>query len=176
MSASLPARHFSVIACRVLWRELAAMAASLHHSYELHFLRQGMHITPDLLRSELQAAVDEASRGILVGAPAGEVASGWTSCSSDRIKPEAVLIGYGLCSNGIAGIEARDVTLVAPKAHDCITFFLGSKERYRSVFDDHPGTYWYSPGWIETGNQPGKERAEKLHAECIAKYGAENAD
>ncbi len=176
MSGFIPGRHFSVVACRVLWRELAAMAASLPHSYELHFLRQGLHLTPDLLRSELQAAIDEMSRGTLVGAPAGEAASSWTSFSSARVKPEAVLIGYGLCSNGLVGIEARDVTLIAPKAHDCITFFLGSKERYRTVFDDHPGTYWYSPGWIETGTQPGRERTEKLRAEYMAKYGEENAD
>jgi len=174
MSRGLPYSHFSVVACQVLWREIAAVASSLPHSYELRFLRQGLHTTPDILRSDLQVAIDLASEGTLVGSAAGE--SGLTSFAANRIKPKAVLLGYGLCSNGIAGIEARDVPLVAPRAHDCVTFFLGSKERYRAVFDASPGTYWYSPGWIETGTQPGRDHMEKLRSEYSLKYGEDNAD
>lgn len=178
MSETLPCRRFAVVACRVLWRELAAAASALPHSYELRFLRQGLHNTPELLRSELQAAIDEASAGVPGGAPAGNAAaaSGWTSLASRPLEPEAILLGYGLCSNGLVGIEARDAPIVVPRAHDCVTFFLGSKERYRELFDGHPGTYWYSPGWIETGTQPGRERTEALRVEYAAKYGEDNAD
>ena len=52
----------------------------------------------------------------------------------------------------------------------------GSKEHYRSYFDSHPGTYWYSPGWIDTGTQPGKERYERVYQEYLDKYGEENAE
>ncbi len=146
-------RRFYIVSCHVLWRELCYFAALSSVTHEVHFLPQGLHNTPDLLRSELQKAID--------GTP-------------DRC--EAVIIGYGLCSNGIEGIVARDKPLAVVRGHDCITLLLGSKERYRAYFDAHPGTYWYSPGWIDTSTQPGKERYERALAYYVELYGEENAE
>jgi len=145
-------QHFHVIACHVLWRELCYFAALSPNSCTFDFLRQGLHNTPEILRKELQAAIDRTT----------------PPC-------DAILIGYGLCSNGLEGITARNIPLVAVRAHDCITFLLGSKERYRAYFDAHPGTYWYSPGWIESSSMPGPERVSHLLAEYTEKYGADNA-
>ena len=143
-----------VISCNVLWRELCYYAALSPHSYTFHFLKQGLHNTPDILRSELQNAIDTI--------PPDEGFS-------------AILIGYGLCSNGIEGITSRHTKLVIMRGHDCITFLLGSKERYKSRMDESPGTYWYSPGWIETGFTPGKETYKKLLETYTEKYGSDNA-
>jgi len=119
----------------------------------LRFLEQGLHNTPDILRTELQAAIDAAD-----------------DCGYDSI-----LIGYGLCSNGIDGIRARKTKLVIIRAHDCITFFLGSRKRYREYFDSHPGTYWYNAGWIDAFEQPGRERYENTLKLYTGKYGEEDA-
>ncbi len=145
-------KRLHVISCHVLWRELCHFGALAPHVCTFDFLPQGLHNTPDELRRELQAAVD-------------------------RVRPpcDAIILGYGLCSNGMQGIVARDIPLVAVRAHDCITFLLGSKERYRAYFDAHPGTYWYSPGWIETSRMPGPERVDALLQEYTEKYGADNA-
>ena len=70
-------------------------------------------------------------------------------------KYDAIVLGYGLCSNILAGLKAPATPLVIPRAHDCITFFLGSKERYREFFDAHPGTYYYTSGWIECAKRRG---------------------
>ena len=35
---------------------------------------------------------------------------------------EAILLGYGLCSNALAGIKSSRLPLVIPRAHDCITY------------------------------------------------------
>ena len=145
--------RYYVISCHVLWRELCYFAALSKNVFEFHFLKQGLHNTPDILRSELQKAIDATPE----------------ACS-------VVLIGYGLCSNGVERIVARDKPLVVMRGHDCITFLLGSKERYREYFDSHPGTYWYSPGWIDTNNQPGRERYENALKHYIETYGEENAD
>ncbi len=145
--------RYHLIACQVLWRELCYHAALARNFYTFDFLEQGLHNTPELLRDRLQAAVDE-----------------WDEPACD-----AVLLGYGLCSNGLAGIRAGRHRLVIPRAHDCITFFLGSKERYREYFDSHPGTYWYTPGWIECSVQPGKERYDLLMRQYVEKYGEDNA-
>jgi hypothetical protein len=47
-------------------------------------------------------------------------------------------------------------------------------EKYKEYFDSHRGVYWYSPGWIEHNQQPGKERHEKTLAEYVEKYGEDN--
>ena len=145
-------KKMCVIACHVLWRELSYFASQSPHNYQFKFLKQGLHNVPDQLRQELQAAIDEAGD-----------------------EYEAILLGYGLCSNGLMGIQARGTRLVVMRGHDCITFLLGSKERYREYFDTHPGTYWYSPGWIETSTQPGEERYNKVLQTYTEIYGEENA-
>src|SRR5262249_26517826 len=43
-----------------------------------------------------------------------------------------------------------------PRAHDCITFFLGSKERYQTRFSDRPGTYYFTYGWLECARRRGE--------------------
>lgn len=144
-----------IIACHVLWRELSYYAAMARHTYQFRYLKQGLHNTPELLRSSLQQAIDDAA--------------------AEDENYKAILVGYGLCSNGIVGIEARRHPLVIMRGHDCITFLLGSKEKYREYFDTHPGTYWYSPGWIDTSTQPGPERYERVLQQYVEMYGEENA-
>lgn len=153
-----------VLACHVLWRELCYYAAMAPYVYQFRFLKQGLHCVPDVLRKELQSAIDAVELE-----HAGENPDG----IQDQV--DAILIGYGLCSNGIVGVQARTLPLVIMRGHDCITFLLGSKERYREYFDSHPGTYWYSPGWIDTSTQPGRERYERVLKHYTETYGEENA-
>lgn len=148
-----PPKKYCVIACHVLWRELCHYGAQSPRVLDFHFLEQGLHDTPEKLRTELQAAIDARDAG------------GY----------DALLLGYGLCSNGLQGIEARTTPLVCIRAHDCITFLLGSKERYQEYFNTHPGTFWYSAGWIDDCVMPGKERYDAALATYTELYGEENA-
>ena len=117
---------------------------------------QGLHEQPDKLRSEVQTSLNR------------------TQDDKGR-NYDASLLGYGLCSNGIVGLSAK-IPLVIPRGHDCITLLLGSKEKYRQYFDTHRGVYWYSPGWIKTGGQPGKERYQRTLKTYLDKYGLDNAE
>ncbi|MEK6793434.1 MAG: DUF1638 domain-containing protein [Spirochaetota bacterium] len=144
-------KRYHIIACHVLWREFCQVAASSPNTFTFDLLEQGLHNSPDDLRAAVQAAVDRSP-----------------PC-------DAVLLGYGLCSMGIVGIMARTAPVVCVRAHDCITFLLGSKERYQRYFNEHPGTYWYSPGWIDDTPMPGKGRSDAIAAAYAEKYGAENA-
>ncbi|MBD3288130.1 DUF1638 domain-containing protein [candidate division KSB1 bacterium] len=148
-------KKLHVISCHVLWRELCHYAAISDNVFTFHFLKQGLHDTPDILRNQLQQSIENAP----------------DEC-------DAILLGYGLCSNGIVGIKAEDKKLVLMRGHDCITFLLGSRQRYQQYFEKYPGTYWYSPGWIETGSHPmpGKKRLDLLRKVYVEKYGEENAD
>jgi hypothetical protein len=149
-------KRYKLIACRVLQREVYHCAAKSRNVIDVFFLEQGLHNEPEKLHKQLQKALEE-------------------DCDDNGKRYDAFLLGYGLCSNGIIGLKS-EITIVVPRAHDCITLLLGSKERYRDYFDKNKGVYWYSPGWIETNTQPGKERYEKIRAEYEQKYGKDNAD
>ena len=95
-----------------------------------------------------------------------------------------IVLGYGICSNGTAGLTTGATALVIPRAHDCITFFLGSKQRYAEEFRKAPGTYYYTCGWIEReGGQKSEElmkaqqegRQRSKYEEYVRKYGEDNA-
>lgn len=144
------------VACKVMQREVYLCAARTKNIVDVHLMPQGLHDEPNKLREELQKAVET------------------TTDIQDR-PYDAILLGYGLCSNGILGLTA-EIPMVVPRGHDCITLMLGSKERYQQYFDTHRGIYWYSSGWVESGWQPSKERFEKLLADYKEKYGLDNAE
>ncbi len=152
--------RIKVIACEVLFREMCQCAAQAKTVIDLVFVRRGLHSNPDELREVLQAMIAE----------------------TDPAQDDAIAFGYGLCSNGLAGLRAGAIPLVIPRAHDCITLLLGSKEEYDRVFSARPGTYYYSGGWIERGADTVPRRPEDgagldaTFEELVEKYGRDNAE
>ena len=126
-------KRVHVIACGVLAVDIKHVAEGLGMDISTNFLPGGLHNEPTKLRLKLQEAIDEAS---------------------DTGKCERIAIGYGICGRGTVGIQARDIPLVMPKAHDCIALFLGSDKAYRKEFGRFPGTYYISAGWFEENVQP----------------------
>ncbi len=126
-----------VIACEIAVREMYYAAARSPHMVDLEFLAQGYHETPKSGRDEIQKRIEAV--------PAG--------------KYDAIVLGYGLCSNILVGLTTAHTPLVVPRAHDCITFFLGSKERYQQCFAERPGTYYYTSGWLECPKRRGDKSA-----------------
>jgi hypothetical protein len=143
------------IVCKVMQREAYFCAARSPNTVDVVVMKQGLHNEPEKLRAEVQKILDITTD--LQGKPY-----------------DAQLLGYGLCSNGIVGLHS-DIPIVVPRGHDCITLLLGSKDKYQDYFESHKGVYWFSPGWIETDTQPGKERFERTLKEYIKKYGQGNA-
>jgi hypothetical protein len=125
-----------VIACEIAVREFCHTAARSPNVIDLEFLTQGHHDTPAAGRKDLQERIN--------GVPAG--------------KYDAIVLGYGLCSNLITGLTTPHTPLVIPRAHDCITLFLGSKQRYQDSFEANPGTYYYTSGWLECAKRRGPNR------------------
>jgi hypothetical protein len=143
-----------VVTCAVLETEFEHLARGLPHLLRVEVLEQGLHREPDRLRRELQAVIDRVEAGT---------------------DAEAIVLGYGVCSRGTEGVRARRCKLVFARAHDCITHLLGCKERYARYVAEHPGTYWYSPGWNRHHTPPGKKRHDDLLKEYCEKYGEDNA-
>ncbi len=148
-------KRFQFIVCKVMQREAYFCAARSPNTVDIVVMPQGLHNEPERLRGEVKKMLDR------------------TSDIQGR-QYDASLLGYGLCSNGITGLSAQ-IDIVVPRGHDCMTLLLGSKERYQEYFDGHRGTYWYSTGWIEAGQQPSRERYEATLKEYEEKYGPDNA-
>jgi hypothetical protein len=158
--------RLKLIACEILYRELCAVAARSINQVDVQFLPKGLH---DIGQPAMNARLREALAAVDVGCDAGY---------------DAVLLGYGLCSNGVVGLAASRVPLVIPRAHDCIALFLGSKERYQAYFESHPGVYFETTGWIERGEQTRQQDPRSIlstsglalsYDELVAKYGEDNA-
>lgn len=155
-------RRFKLISCDVFFREFCHAVARSPHIVDVEFLTKGLHdLGAAPMRERLQAAVDKVGDGY-----------------------DAILLGYGLCNNGLAGLTARKAPLVLVRAHDCITLFLGSRQRYAEYFVENPGTYFKTSGWIERGENPNelsqlsiqrKNGMDADYAELVAKYGEDNA-
>ncbi len=119
--------RYKMLTCAVLYRECYACAAKTKNFVDVQIIEQGLHdIGAEKMMPRLQAEIDKV----------------------DSEKYEAILLGYGLCNNGIVGLKS-DLPLVIPRGHDCITILLGSKEKYQHYFDANPGTFFQSAGWIE---------------------------
>jgi hypothetical protein len=154
--------RLKLIACEILYRELCAVTARSFNQVDIHFLPKGLH---DIGQAGMNARLQE----VLANVDAGY---------------DAVLLGYGLCSNGLVGLTAAHVPLVIPRAHDCITLFMGSKERYLDYFESHPGAYYKTSGWIERGESTHQQNPQSIaqksgmvmsYDELVAKYGEDNA-
>lgn len=155
--------NLKLIACEILYRESCWAVARSPHRVDVEFLPKGLH---DIGQSGMNARLAEALEAI------------------DGQSYDAVLMGYALCSNGLVGLKAKDVPLVLPRAHDCITLFLGNKERYLDYFQNNPGVYFKTSGWIERGEQleqlgpdsiQSQSGMNQSYAELVEKYGEDNA-
>lgn len=147
-------KRIVLIACAVLELEIEHYRQAYPQLIHVETLQQGLHNEPRRLQDAVQQAIEKIER---------------------QLAPDAIVLGYGLCSRGLEGVHAAKATLVIAKAHDCITLLLGSKERYQQYVSDHPGTYWYSPGWNKHHTPPGPQRYETLYHEYLTKFGEDEA-
>ncbi|MFA5056745.1 MAG: DUF1638 domain-containing protein [Opitutaceae bacterium] len=151
----MPPVKIALVACRVLESEISALTRDATHIVRRELFEMGLHDQPTGLRERLMQAIGRAEADPMV---------------------EAVVLVYGLCGLALVGLTARRCPLVVARAHDCLTLFLGSKERYAECMRTEPGLYWYAPGWNRERRVPGPDREAKLRAEYTEKYGAEEAE
>ena len=157
--------YIKCLACEALARLAYLSAARSPHTVDVELFKLGWHQDAPKLNERLQAAIDAAA--------------------ADPERPyDAIVLAYGLCGRATAGLMAKRVPLVIPRAHDCITLFLGGRDRYRDEFTANPGTYWYVRDYVErnTGNTAlslgaeGYDNVAEMYDEYVAKYGKDNAD
>ncbi len=135
-----------VIACKV-FEDLFGRHAKDGIISRFLYLDYGLHDLPKKLNAAVQEALD--------GLP----------------EPSFVILGYGLCGNGLHGIRAGRHSLLVPRADDCIAVFLGSYARYQQEFKAQSATYYLTKGWLEAGSNPLQE-----HRKYVERYGEKKAD
>ncbi len=133
-----------VIACATVIEEMLPL---LPLDMDYCVLDFGLHVNPEALKRALQEAIDTSAASV-----------------------ETILLGYGLCSQAVVGLQANNCTLVVPKVDDCIAIFLGSEEAYRAQARAELGTYYLTKGWIEAGDSPFDE-----YDSLVERYGEEKA-
>jgi hypothetical protein len=134
-----------VIACATVIEEILPL---LPPHVEHLILDFGLHTNPSKLRQALQDAINASSNQF-----------------------DTIILGYGLCSQGVIGLHANNCTLVVPRVDDCIAIFLGSGSAYRKQSRYEPGTYYLTKGWIEVGESPFSE-----YEQIVASRGQKHAD
>lgn len=149
------------LSCEALARMVYLCAAQSPHLVDVEMFKLGLHNRPGDLRERLQAAVDAV--------PAGEY--------------DAIVLGYGVCGQATVGLAARHTPLVIPRAHDCITLYLGDRQRYQRQFEGEPGTYWFTVDYMERAKPGDALGASALstdtsaqYEEFVRKFGQDNAD
>jgi hypothetical protein len=151
------------LVCKALFREFSLFAALSDNVIDISFFEYGLHNKVGALKEVLQDEINRIDSGDDLH----------TSYPPYDIPFAGILIGYGLCSNAVEGLSSKHYPLVIPRAHDCITLLLGSKERYDALFKETPGTYWLSPGWVESEKIPGAKEHEFYINRYLGKYDEE---
>jgi hypothetical protein len=157
--------RLQLITCDMLMRPVEHFVAASTHELIVSDLSASLHVEPLPLRDRIQEEIDRIE--------------------ADDAEAEAILLGYGLCGGATAGLVARTRPLVLPRAHDCATIFLGSRERYQREHEATPGTYWFTEdnlkrgdalkGW-QLGDAGRSDGVDATYRGYVEKYGQENAD
>jgi hypothetical protein len=140
----MSARPTVIIACRVMQEHLQQL---LPEGTAVTYLEITLHNTPKKLAAALQLEIDAVAQ------------------------PSNVIIGYGLCGNGLLGIKSGPHTLIIPRTHDCVAIFLGSHQRYLQRFFANPNTYYLTRGWLEAKDEPLQD-----YLDYVRDYDEEDAD
>jgi hypothetical protein len=144
-----------VLACEVLKQEVETLAKDYPHIVAVEIIEMNLHETPLRLKEALGKKITEVEA---------------------RHHPDAVALVYGLCGRGLIGVQAQTRPMVVARAHDCVTLYLGSKERYLKKQQEEPETYWYTPGWNKTERAPSPEKFARLKREFTEKFDEEDAE
>lgn len=156
------ADKYKLIACEVFKMSLEMIISLSENDIDIEYLDKEAHNDSDDLNRQLTAAI---SRAESVG------------------QYEAILLAYGLCGNSTKDLQSSSIPLVIPRAHDCCTIFLGSRELFTKHFKDNPSCPFTSPGYAAAGSSMLHEStvSEEMYGDgrswndLVEKYGEENA-
>lgn len=112
----------TLIACAMLENEIKKIYEKTGSRIPVIWLERGYHNTPEKLRGKLQELIDGLQ------------------------DQDEILLTFGLCGNGTAGLVSRHTTLVLPRFDDCINMLLCRSQRKARGLTEI-GTIYLTRGW-----------------------------
>lgn len=135
-----------LIACSMMQAEIEAALKTTGSQAKVLWLEKQLHNNPEVLRSTLQETMDTAE---------GEY------------RPERILLGFGFCGNAMQGLRAGNYQLILPRIDDCITLYIGSRQR-KARLEGGVGTIFLTRDWTGTDND-----LTSMRQKLIDDYGQE---
>lgn len=153
------AKRYKLIGCKILEREIASVTYNCKNIIDVTLIRQKLHDRPEKLREVLQEEIDAVDRNT-------------HRYSNDTVKNDfdAILLGYGLCSNVVIGLHSENYPIVIPRVHDCISLFMGGREKYMEYYKSHKGTFYYTPGFVEMDCFDKEEEWKRRYRMYLIRY------
>ena len=146
----------AIIACKTISDELNLAVSETGVQYPVIWIESGLHNIPDNLKKRLQEELDKIA------------------------DTELVLLAFGYCGNALLGLKANSFRIIIPRADDCITMMLGSRQKRKEISDEM-GTYFLTKGWLngerniwaeyqDAVNRFGREKADRIFAKMLHHY------
>ncbi|MCD8197586.1 MAG: DUF1638 domain-containing protein [Lachnospiraceae bacterium] len=138
----------AIVACAVMEKELQYIFSEEGLDYPIVWIESALHDVPKKLHARLEEELE-------------------------KLQAERVILTFGLCGNSVIGLRADSREYILPKADDCITMLLGSRERRRKL-NSELAAYYLMEGWLRGPKTPMQELqrvreryGEKLGQEII---------
>lgn len=112
----------TVVSCAMLEDEINTLYEKLGCRYPVVWLDRGYHNTPEKLRQKLQETI---------------------LFLQDQ---DEILLTFGLCGNGTAGVCSPGTRLILPKFDDCLNMLLCTGRRTKRALTQ-AGTIYLTRGW-----------------------------
>ena len=109
------AQKTALVVCEALTEEIAGRTPA---HVETHVVEMGQHDYPKKLHQDLQEVINRLEQD---------------HCY------ETILLGFGLCSESIVGLEASRAKLVVPRTDDCISHPVGIDEGLPGTISEGAG-------------------------------------
>ena len=176
-----------VIACEMIEDEVRAAMESTGADYPVIWVERGYHNEPDDLREELKVLVRYAETSIITGDirtkeltdnPYASIHESMKTRKQKRtattnLSPgdeinqdlENIIIVFGLCGKGAAGIGSSSSRVIIPRFDDCVNMMLCPEKREKRAYMKAGITY-LTRGWTED-----KGSLLSIYNECLERYG-----
>jgi hypothetical protein len=154
------------ICCDVFTRIACELVSKSPNIVDIEFVPMLAHVEPAKLNLMIKEKIEN-------------------SINDSQRKYDALILGFGLCGNAVIGLSCP-IPMVIPRAHDCCTIHMGSKEGFMSAFGDILSARWCSTGYFERARlfslgfsdleQLANYKTSAEYMEYLEKYDEETAD
>ncbi|WKY48346.1 DUF1638 domain-containing protein [Eubacteriaceae bacterium ES3] len=112
-----------LIACGMIKGELSLAMENCGIFYDTIWMPAELHINPDLLRNELQKAIDNNQNYGLI------------------------LLAYGNCGHGLVGLVSQNTRLACLRLEDCIHVLLHNEKNLKKIRGE---SYFITKAWLNS--------------------------